>query len=368
MIEFLKNILLLTAFIILIVVLSDRPREEVALPETIEIVEEIVVEKPVVEEKIVVEEEGVISPEPVIKKEGIVVENPFEVIVAPLLPTVPISFSQINTSVRESIVNILCTSPTTLVSPISGSGVLISDTGVILTNAHIAQYYLLKEYANIDCVIRIGSPAQPRYRANLLYISPEWVNANADLLTQENPKGTGEFDYGFLYITERTDVTKELPEVFPYTSIISTAPITQGDGVLIAGYPAGFLGGLSIQKALYAASSVTSINKLFTFGAGDLDLISVGGSVVAQKGSSGGAVVSRNNKLIGIVVTSTLEETTEERDLRAITLEYINRDFLLHNNRTLEEFMNVDLEEQATAFNSLTSPVLSTIIINAINR
>lgn len=357
--EFVKNIFLLIVFVVIIITLSNSPQIETTIPETIDETEEIIVEEEHMAEEEVVIDIPTIEEEPVI-----IVETPVDIVIKPL--PIPISFSQINTDVRKSIVNILCTSQTTLINPISGSGVILNENGVILTNAHIAQYYLLKDYAGIDCVIRTGSPAIPLYRAKPLYISPLWIANNADLLIQENPKGTGEFDYAFLLITERTDPTKTIPLSFPYTAPSFTAKIDKGNGVLVAGYPAGFLGGLSIQKELYAASSIASINKLFTFGAGDLDLISVGGSIVAQKGASGGAVVNRDNELIGIVVTSTLEETTAERDLRAITLEYINRDFLLQNNQSLDNFFAGDLENQVKLFNSLTYPILSNIIINAI--
>lgn len=368
--EFVKNIFLLIVFVVVIIILSGDAEVEITIPETIDETEEIIIKKePVVEEEeVVVVEKEVIIEEPDVEESPVIVETPIDIVIVPTPTPVPVSFSQINTSVRESVVNILCSTGTTILNPISGSGVIISEDGVILTNAHIAQYYLLKDYAKIDCVIRVGSPAKPLYRAKLLYISPEWIEDNADLLIQENPKGTGEFDYAFLYITERTDPIKDLPTSFPYTPFTTTAEINQDDGVLVAGYPAGFLGGLSIQKELYAASSVATINTLYTFGGGDLDLISVGGSVVAQKGSSGGAIVNRDNELIGIVVTSTLEETTAERDLRAITLEYINRDFILHNNKTLQNFILVDLNAQEAAFNSLTSPILSQKIIDAINR
>jgi len=367
MIDFIKNIFLLIVFVLLIAVLSTPSRVSVTLPETIPKAKEIVIEKPVekIEEEPVVEKKTVID-KPLIKEKPIIPEDPITIVIPPTV--LPISFSQINTSVRESVVNILCSPNGSLLNPISGSGVLIRDTGVILTNAHIAQYYLLQDYADIDCVIRVGSPAIPLYRASLLHISSQWVESNANLLIQENPKGTGEFDYALLYINERTDKTKTLPKVFPYTPFSITAKIDIEDGVLVAGYPAGFLGGLTIQKALYAASSVASINKLFTFKDGDLDLISVGGSVVAQKGSSGGAIVNRNNELIGIVVTSTLEETTEERDLRAITMEYIHRDFLRYTGKILADFIDGDLESQTALFASSTAPLLSTLLTDALNR
>ncbi|KKT74656.1 MAG: hypothetical protein UW71_C0017G0009, partial [Parcubacteria group bacterium GW2011_GWB1_44_7] len=105
-------------------------------------------------------------------------------IVTPPTETIePINFSELNEKVRTSIVNIICTTKTGgLFKPISGSGVLIDKKGVILTNAHIGQYLLLKNYMIPDfltCIIRTGSPAYPRYIADLLYISPRWINEHA---------------------------------------------------------------------------------------------------------------------------------------------------------------------------------------------
>src|SRR3989344_8619427 len=89
--------------------------------------------------------------------------------------TVPTkSQEQINIETRAALVNILCTSRTGI-NGISGSGIIVDSRGVILTNAHVGQYFLLRDYinpGNITCTVRIGSPAQERYTATLLYLPP----------------------------------------------------------------------------------------------------------------------------------------------------------------------------------------------------
>src|SRR3990167_3977900 len=82
----------------------------------------------------------------------------------------PVPFESIDAITRPALVNILCTprSAGTL-SPISGSGVIIDQRGVVLTNAHVAQYVLLAQSAHIDlsCIIRTGAPAIARWRVEI---------------------------------------------------------------------------------------------------------------------------------------------------------------------------------------------------------
>ena len=74
------------------------------------------------------------------------------------------TFSEGTLNLRKALVNIICTvSAGTVLRSISGSGVIISSKGVVLTNAHIGQYFLLSDYpskGNTFCVIRTGSPAK----------------------------------------------------------------------------------------------------------------------------------------------------------------------------------------------------------------
>lgn len=291
-----------------------------------------------------------------------------------ILPTITVvknepsvSFSNINTQTRDSLVNILCTTKySSPVKPISGSGVLIEGSGVILTNAHIGQYFLLKNYQTEDfikCVIRMGSPAEPKYYAKLLYIPEKWIIENAKNLKIENPKGTGENDFAFLILTKSTNNQKSLPLEFPFIiPDITEKNIKKDNNVLLAGYPAGFLGGILIQKDLYISSTITKIKEVFTFKEFTLDVISMGGNIVAQSGVSGGAVVSDNNKLIALISTSSGGETTDERDLNAITLSHINRSLIENRGVTLQELISGNIQNKATEFNETETLQLTKLL------
>lgn len=276
--------------------------------------------------------------------------------------------ADINTKTRGALVNILCISGSPKVKSITGSGVVIDPRGVILTNAHVGQLFLLRDYpytGAVKCSIRGGSPASPLYVANLLYLPSVWINANKTVLTDLNPQGTGEHDYSFLLVTEALSGVK--PKEFPYLEmVIADSEIEVGKTTVVAGYAAGFLGGITVQKELYPVSAVSKILELFTFKDQSLDLFSVGGSVVAQKGSSGGAVVNENAELVGIIVTSTDAVNTADRDLRAITISHINRSLSDNRGSSLSSLLLGDLDSKSDNFNDTEAPNLTQILIKNI--
>lgn len=282
------------------------------------------------------------------------------------------SLSDINNDTRKALVNILCLSDTYKLRSITGSGVFVDPRGVILTNAHIGQYFLLKDYPipdSVHCVIRSGSPAKPLYKAKLLYLPTSWVNANPTTLVESNPSGTGEHDYAFLLLTEAIDPQTTLPESFPHLQMfIGDGDISVGDTTVIAGYAAGFLGGATVEKELYSVSAVAKIREIFTFGENNLDLVSIGGSIVAQKGSSGGAVVNGSNNLIGIIVTSTEAQNTADRDLRAITISHINRSLIKNRGSSISAFLLGDIASKADQYNSTEALNLRDILIKNIEK
>jgi len=292
--------------------------------------------------------------------------------ISPIQISEKLSFTEINSRTREAIVNILCTTKQGgLLQPITGSGVVVDPRGIILTNAHIAQYFLLKDYLTenfLNCTIRTGSPAVNAYRAEILFISPSWIRENFRKIIESNPKGTGEHDYAFLLITEVYNPANKLPQEFSYITpdIRGTQPLS-GDLVIVAGYPAGFLGGISIQKNLHILSTITDIVDIFTFGGENtLDLFSTGGNVLAQKGASGGAVVSETNKLLGIVVTATEAVQTSDRDLRAISLFHIDQSLKNDSGFDIEGLFFGELRRSVTQFNEILAPTLKELLITAL--
>lgn len=284
-----------------------------------------------------------------------------------------VSFIEINQKTREALVNILCTTKSAgPFLPTTGSGIIVDSRGIILTNAHLAQYFLLKDYRTkdfVECVIRTGSPAKPVYKAELLYIPEAWVAANAGSITGQNHTGTGEDDFALLRIKEHVQQSIALPDSFSAVSVdVSESHITKNAPILIASYPAGFLSGQIVQKDLYALSTIASIGELFTFASTTIDIFSTGGNLAAQKGSSGGAVMGNHNKLVGLVTLSTTGETTAERDLRAITLAHINRSLMKHTGQDLETFLAGDLAQESANFNTTIAPELTKLLTDKLDK
>jgi hypothetical protein len=269
----------------------------------------------------------------------------------------PLSFTEINTLTTDAVVNILCRGSGQFTST-TGSGVIISEGGMILTNAHIGQYVLLEQASNatISCVIRTGNPAKNTYRAKLVYISPAWIAEHAYQVRQEEQRGTGEDDYALLQITESIDPAVPLPTTFPYiTPLVDLLGVSPNEQVLLRGYPAEFIGSSITLRSLQSVGALTYIQNIRTFASGESqlptpDLLSLGGSIVAQGGSSGGAVVTSENKLAGIIVTSTRTAETKDRNLSAITLSHIDRSLLQQAGKDLPTILSTPLEELVVDF------------------
>ncbi|OGC87996.1 hypothetical protein A2419_00830 [Candidatus Adlerbacteria bacterium RIFOXYC1_FULL_48_26] len=284
--------------------------------------------------------------------------------------------SVVNDSARAALVNIFCTTKGGgSFNPISGSGVLITKNGVILTNAHVGQYFLLRDYAvpnNIDCRIRTGSPAQNMYRAELLYLPPAWINANASQIVAQTAMGTGENDYAFLRITSPIDTSKKLPETFPAIAMTTNDP-TRAEPVLLAGYPAGFISGITIETSLYISTALTQTTEVFAFDdRGEADLVSLGGSVVAQSGSSGGAVVRQQDGALQAIIATETQTTegksTDTKDLHAITLGHIDRALQQAGMGGIAKLLSGDLSAKAADFAKNTAPSERQKLFDVLNK
>ena len=283
----------------------------------------------------------------------------------------PYSFELVNVEARAALVNISCSMNTGNTRRIVvASGVFIDQRGIILTNAHVAQYILLSNNLNLNltCTIGSGSPARPRWIAEILYIPPVWVREHARNITEEVSTGTGEHDYALLRVTGTQDGSA-LPPTFPSLSPDTREAIGfPGDSILTASYPAEFLEGSKAQFELYPITSITTVRELLTFESYDVDLISVGGIAGAQGGSSGGGVVNAWGQLIGIITTTSEGATTAERDLRAITLNYIDRDLTAQTGSGLSALLSGDITAKAADFNAYEASSLINLLIEEISN
>ena len=98
------------------------------------------------------------------------------------------------------------------------------------------------------------------------------------------------------------------------------------------------------------------------------DVFSLGGSIVAQQGSSGGAVANENGNLVGVVVTSTITADTASRDLKALSFSYIAEDFVKENGMQLVDFLASDLAQKASSFNAGIAPTLTKTLTDILSQ
>lgn len=272
------------------------------------------------------------------------------------------NFAVSSAQLRAALVNVMCYAPaSSSLHSISGSGVIIDPKGVILTNAHVAQYFLLAD-RGVSCVIRSGSPATDQYNAKLEYLPPAWVAENAGILSEEMPTGTGEHDYALLAITGSAS-DESLPARFPSISLAALPP-PEGSDVVIASYGAQFLNTVQIQTDLSPTVVFGSIKGVYTFATSSVDVLALGGSAAAQEGSSGGGVANGAGALVGLITTSTVTGSTAARSLNAITASYIRADYAEHSGESIDALLSLDPAEAAATF----SPQIPTLEASVLGK
>lgn len=325
------------------------------------------------EPKVATSTKTILKPKPKPETSQLATKKPAPSPLPPIdYPKALIPLETLNETVRPAMVNILCTTKYGGdFRPISGSGIIIDPHGVILTNAHVAEYFLLKDYQTKDfvvCLARAGSPAAPAYRAELLYLPENWLKDNPALIKQDNPQGTGENDYALLLITGSA-TSQALPVSLPFVPIDPDQKnITPDVPVLLAGYPSGFLGGIETQIGLWLTTSPASLTKRYYFGEKEnIDAFSVGANILAQKGVSGGVAVNQSSgKVEGILTTITEGATTGERELAAISIAHIDRGFRKNTGQSLAEFLTGDMRQALDVFTQNRLPNMTKTLIEGL--
>jgi S1-C subfamily serine protease len=193
------------------------------------------------------------------------------------------------------------------------------------------------------------------------FIPRTWATRHAGDILSPLAKSTGEYDVALVSIEQPKEA------VPPIAFDTREAVAFTGDTVLIAGYPASFLGGILIQKSLSAVSAFTTIPEVLTFSESLVDAVSLGKTVLAQQGSSGGGVFNQHGYLVGLIATATLGKTTDDRELRAITLAHINRTFRSEVGMSIEEYLSQGSSEELRTLFAPTARALVPLFLPALN-
>ncbi len=285
------------------------------------------------------------------------------------------STTPIETVIAHALVNVYCQYKTDeFIRTTTGTGFFINQKGVILTNAHVAQFLLLEGVhdviQDVECVIRTGNPAEPKYKAKLLYISPTWIYENAHLIDAEAPRGTGERDYALLYISDTTDHSP-LPTRFPSIQINTNLLARSVEGTMVydAGYPAEKLIQYGSDTDLSPVIAQASIGTLYTFGSNYADIFSISESPVGEHGASGGPIIHKDEgTVIGVIVTKGDPATEGEKSLRALTLSYVNRTITEETGFSLTQNMQGDVALRGRVFKEAIGPFLTSLLTDELKH
>ncbi len=269
----------------------------------------------------------------------------------------------------DAVVNLYCTYETgDMRHAMTGTGFIIHEQGVILTNAHVAQGLILEEVrGNGNCIVRTGNPAEPTYEVELLYISIAWIIEHADELAQTQPKGTGERDFALLYISNGLN-NEPAPARFPYldiyTELLSIDAI--GRPVRVTGYPAATVfANDSITAPLTLESADTRVTEMMTFGANVADVFSLSGIPLGEQGVSGSPVTDPAGRALGMISTLGNADMFGSGSLRALTLSYIDRTITAESGRDLDSYVRGDVALRSQLFRDLIVPFLQNVLQDA---
>lgn len=231
----------------------------------------------------------------------------------------------------------------------SGTGVMIDPRGVILTNAHVGFDELFAHWPDPslqDCYVRTGSPAVNTYRATLLYIPDKWVNDSINDAFLYNATTTiGEKDYALLVVTGTADPAGHVPTSFPYMPMYTGKTLPVRTPVVHMGYAAEHSSYEDVLRSLYLLSSYANVDAQRGMGSSTVaDVMAFSGAITSQHGVSGGAVVTGDGQVAGLMTYLDKDygnkDATSQRVLNAISTDYILRDFEKDNGMSLTAFLS----------------------------
>lgn len=205
----------------------------------------------------------------------------------------------------------------------AASGVVVSESGLVLTNAHVAES--VRDIGAEHCQARHGNPADPFARVEVVFIAsttPKIIKTNVP-----------QRDLAFLRLVEAKEPFARAP--------LSLAIAETGETLRTLGYPSEFL-----QSITTSAHSTLTFSSLHVAGYADLDgdpTTAEGyvfrGGLALQQGSSGTAVFGGNGDVLGLIFATTRAASTAEREGIALLTPYIDSVLRAETGQGIQEFI-----------------------------
>ncbi|MEK7078058.1 MAG: trypsin-like peptidase domain-containing protein [Patescibacteria group bacterium] len=242
----------------------------------------------------------------------------------PIAPKIRLAQSELYNKAQNRIVNFFCQQGNQFRV---ASGIIISPTGYILTNAHVAEGY----DTNFECLIRQGSPARNFGYARLIMLPQAYKQAASRKEQAENDVSIWKMTRG----PGDPNNPAPLPETFPYYSIDQNYYPERNQPLVTFSYPSELLGYEIILKSLNMLFAETIVSDF------DQKLILSTTGLSSQIGSSGGILVDvYTNQMAGLIFAVSKEEQISQRNLISLTNNSIDRITQAETGLSLAEFLS----------------------------
>lgn len=205
----------------------------------------------------------------------------------------------------------------------AASGVIISERGLIMTNAHVGK--VVKESGEENCQARHGNPAWRFAGIQIVFI--------ADTALKVPETNVPQRDVAFLRLVEPGEPFLVAP--------IGLTFVERGTTLLTLGYPSEFLEGITTTSNSNLVFSSLRVDEY-----ADLDdnettaeAYTSRGGIALQQGSSGTALFQPSGHIVGLIFATTKGATTQDRQGIALTTPYIDKILRLETGEGLVEFI-----------------------------